>query len=51
MMVMEWGPHWNDLWKVKWGSYFPENMYGKLQLDTHIYNFKNTVEQAEASWA
>ena len=36
MMVMEWGPHWNDFWKGNWNTYFPESKYGKVQLDTHI---------------
>ena len=50
MMVMEWPNHWNNFWKGKWGTFFPENQYGKVQLDTHIYDFKNTVDQAKASW-
>ena len=51
MMIMEWGPHWNDFWKGRWSTYFPESKYGKVQLDTHIYDFQNTVQESEASWA
>ena len=37
-------------WEGKWNEFFPEDLYGKVILDTHIYDFKNTVEEEESSW-
>ena len=50
MVVMEWAPQWEANWAGKWKSAFPEE-YGEVYLDTHVYDFKDTVAEEEASWA
>ena len=46
---MDWMYEWN-YWNNNWDSFFPESTYGKVIFDTHIYDFKNTVEEEEKSW-
>ena len=46
---MEWMNEWN-YWNNKWDSFFPFSTYGKVILDTHIYDFKKTVKEEEQSW-
>jgi len=51
MIVMEWKSHWKSFWGGNWDKYFPENEYGKVILDTHMYDFKKSVEEAETDEA
>ena len=37
-------------WENKWDKIFPEETYGKVILDAHIYDFKDSVEEEEKSW-
>ena len=37
-------------WEGNWQKFFPEETYGAVFLDTHIYDFKNTVADEEAAW-
>ena len=46
IVVMEWMPLWH-YWDNKWDHYFPKETYGSVILDTHIYEFKDTVEEEE----
>ena len=43
IVVMEWMGEFLNYWSDKWNDFFPETSYGKVILDTHIYDFKNTV--------
>jgi hypothetical protein len=38
-------------WINSWYDFFPESTYGKVIIDTHIYDFKNTVKEEEQAWA
>jgi len=49
MILMEWMPLWHH-YQGRWSQLFPENEYGVMNLDTHIYDFKNTVQEEEQSW-
>ena len=49
VVVMEWMPLWH-YWNNKWDEYFPKETYGSVILDTHIYDFKDTVEAEEKEW-
>lgn len=49
IIVFEWMLRWHH-WNNKWYDYFPEDKYGKVILDTHIYDFKKTVDEEEKSW-
>ena len=49
IVIMEWMPMWKH-WEGNWQKYFPEETYGAVFLDTHIYDFKNTVADEEAAW-
>ena len=49
MVVMEWAIMWFN-WEGQWDKVFPEETYGKIILDTHIYQFKGTVEKQEQAW-
>jgi len=49
IVVMEWMPLWH-YWDNKWDHYFPKETYGSVILDTHIYEFKDTVEEAEKAF-
>ena len=46
---MEWMPKWS-YWQNNWKSFFPKATYGQVWLDTHIYDFKNTVAEEEEAW-
>ena len=50
MVVMDWGHQIEWHWLDRWQDAFPESEYGKVILDTHVYDFKDTVEEARASW-
>jgi hypothetical protein len=50
LVIMEWMPLWTTSWHGKWEKYFPEAEYGTTQVDTHIYDFKDTVAEEEAAW-
>ena len=47
IVVMEWMGEFLNYWNDKWNDFFPETSYGKVILDTHIYDFKNTVQEEE----
>ena len=49
IVVMEWMPLWH-YWNNEWDKYFPKETYGSVILDTHIYDFKDTVEAEEKEW-
>ena len=49
IIIMEWMPMWHH-WNNKWYDFFPENQYGITNVDTHIYDFKDTIEEAEKAW-
>ena len=49
IVVMEWPLLW-FFWEGRWDKIFPEETYGKVILDVHIYDFKGTVEEEERSW-
>ena len=46
---MEWMFEWHH-WKGRWYDVFPEETYGVTVMDTHIYKFYPTVEEAKAEW-
>ena len=43
IVVMEWMNQFLDYWNNKWFDIFPENKYGKVILDTHVYDFGKNV--------
>ena len=49
IVVMEWDIMWFE-WEGQWDKVFHEDMYGKVYLDAHIYQFKDTVQKAERAW-
>jgi aryl-phospho-beta-D-glucosidase BglC (GH1 family) len=42
VVVFEWNPYWYH-YEGRWNSLFPYSTYGRVELDTHIYHFENTV--------
>jgi hypothetical protein len=49
VVIMDWTFFWS-FYNNKWSEFFPEEIYGKVIFDTHIYDFKDTVKRAETSW-
>ena len=47
VVVMEWMDEIQSYWNNRWQEFFPESTYGKVIVDTHIYDFKNTVQEEE----
>ena len=50
VVVMEWMDEFQSYWNNRWQEFFPESTYGKVILDTHVYDFKNTVQEEEQDW-
>ena len=50
MVVMDWGHRIEWYWLDRWHDAFPESEYGKVILDTHIYDSKKTVGEERGSW-
>ena len=51
LMINEWGPQWPLHWKGKFKSYFPENIYGRVEVDVHIYDFHDSIGGEETAWS
>ena len=41
-MVFEWNPLWYH-YEGRWNTLFPYDTYGRVELDTHIYEFADTT--------
>jgi hypothetical protein len=53
LVIMEWMPMWTKLvgnTKGRWEKHFPAAEFGTTQLDTHIYDFYDTIEETKAGW-
>ena len=50
MVVMDWMDQIQSHWLERWGDAFPAATYGKVILDTHIYDPKKTVGEERGSW-
>ena len=50
IVVMDWMDQIQSHWLDRWHDAFPEGEYGKVILDTHIYDFHNTVQEEQRSW-
>ena len=50
MVVMDWMDQIQSHWLEHWSDAFPAAQYGKVILDTAIYDFKKTVGEAQRSW-
>lgn len=50
MIIMDWNYEFTWHFNNKWYELFPVEKYGQTIFDTHIYDFKNTVADEEASW-
>ena len=50
IVVMDWMGPIQSHWLNRWHDAFPEATYGKVLLETHIYDFKNTVAEEQQSW-
>ena len=47
IVIMDWMHIIQSYWNNRWQEFFPESTYGKVIVDTHIYDFKNTVQEEE----
>lgn len=50
MIIMDWNWAWAPHYETRWSSLFPESTYGAMNFDTHIYRFKDTVQEEEQAW-
>ena len=51
IFVMDWMGQLQNYWINSWYDFFPESTYGKVIIDTHIYDFKNTVKEEQQALA
>ena len=48
-MVFEWNPLWYH-YEGQWNTLFPVETYGRVELDTHIYQFADTTTLQMEKW-